>query len=326
MVAIDIIGGGVAGVALAAGLDPKRFEVRLHERAPDRRELATVYGLWPHALRALQMLGVDEQVRACSHPALGAAVSTSAGRSIGRTRAPDDSWLVPRPDLLRVLAEAVPPTVQRFTHAIHDPATLDGDVVVGADGVHSVTRAAAWNRPARRTGAMAFRGVVDGSIEDLVPGQQGLHEFWGRGSLFGISPNTGGRTNWFASTREFRATPEEALEWSRRHFAGFPTPVHTVLKRAEPGHTLVNPIVETPMLRSLVRGRHVLVGDAAHAMSPNLGRGACEALVDAATLAQCLSTLAPADALRAYERRRLVRGQTLRLASGAVRRVALHWP
>jgi 2-polyprenyl-6-methoxyphenol hydroxylase-like FAD-dependent oxidoreductase len=67
----------------------------------------------------------------------------------------------------------------------------------------------------------------------------------------------------------------------------------------------------------------VLIGDAAHAMTPNLGRGACEALVDAVTLAELLNALPVEEALRSYDRRRRLRTQALGLASSALMRVAL---
>lgn len=326
MVTIDIIGGGVAGLALAAGLDPHRFEVRVHERAPERHELGTVYGLWPHVLRSLHDLGLADPVRECARPATGVRVSTSTGRRLGGGTAPADSWLIQRPDLLAVLGRAKPDAVQRFDGAVEDPTTLTGDLVVGADGVHSVTRAAAWGSPGRRTGAMALRGVVDGDIDEFAPGDPWLQEFWGRGSLFGISPNTRGVTNWFASMREFRATKSEVLAWAQHHFAQFPAPVQAVLERVDPERVLLNSIMEAPMLTRYVRGRFVLVGDAAHAMSPNMGRGACEALVDGAILARCLSDFPLDRALREYQRRRWVRSQAVRAASGVVRRIALNWP
>ena len=67
----------------------------------------------------------------------------------------------------------------------------------------------------------------------------------------------------------------------------------------------------------------MLVGDAAHGMTPNLGRGACEALIDAVTLADLLNSSPLPEALRAYNRRRLLRSQALRVASSAMARLAL---
>jgi 2-polyprenyl-6-methoxyphenol hydroxylase-like FAD-dependent oxidoreductase len=72
-----------------------------------------------------------------------------------------------------------------------------------------------------------------------------------------------------------------------------------------------------------VRGRLVLVGDAAHAMTPNLGRGGCEALLDAITLGRLLGELPTAAALSIYDRERVWPSQRLRVASGALMRVAL---
>ena len=78
-----------------------------------------------------------------------------------------------------------------------------------------------------------------------------------------------------------------------------------------------------PYPGSYQRGNAVLVGDAAHGMTPNLGRGACEALIDAVTLADLLNTRPLPEALQAYNRRRLLRSQALRVASSAMARLAL---
>lgn len=322
MITIDIVGGGVAGLALAGALDPARFHVRLHEQDAEAARLGTVFGMWPDAMAALARLGLADRVRAASVPAEGATVFTRTGRRLAHTNGPATGRLIPRPTLLDILAAAVPPEVERVHRRVGDPAGLDGDVVVAADGARSAVRQAVWGTASRPTGTMALRGVVTGAVGAYSPGQRGLHEFWGRGLLFGTSPSVGA-TNWYAAARERTVTPAEGLDWARAAYAGFPPAVRAVLAAADPAHTLVNRVVEAPTLGSLVRGRHVLVGDAAHAMSPNLGRGACESLVDAAVLAEELSTRPPREALRRYNRRRLVPGQAVRVASAAVRRMAL---
>lgn len=88
-----------------------------------------------------------------------------------------------------------------------------------------------------------------------------------------------------------------------------------------PELTLVNEILVSPVPTRLVRDRYVLVGDAAQAMSPSLGRGACEALVDAVALAHELNNRGLEAGLRAYQRRRLLAGQAVKLAASAALRL-----
>lgn len=96
-----------------------------------------------------------------------------------------------------------------------------------------------------------------------------------------------------------------------------------MLGKATPDATLAQRIWTAPNLGSFVRPGAVLAGDAAHGMTPNLGRGACEALVDAVTLAELLNAHPLEDALKAYDRQRALRTQLLRLASSAMAGVAL---
>ncbi|CAH0125622.1 FAD-dependent urate hydroxylase [Arthrobacter sp. Bi26] len=151
-------------------------------------------------------------------------------------------------------------------------------------------------------------------------------EYWGRGQLFGIGPAAAG-TNWYAAFRS-GARPGSldvaaALAETRARYAGYSPGILEVLAAAVPQTSLVQRVWTTPPLCSYVRRRVALVGDAAHAMTPNLGRGACEALVDAVTLAELLNTRPVDEALRAYNRARLLRTQALRAASSGVMRLAL---
>jgi len=216
----------------------------------------------------------------------------------------------------------VPDTVGREQRRVDDVTTLDGDLVVAADGARSVVRTRVWGDEPRDTGVVAIRGVLE-----TPPGSplDQMHEFWGDGMLFGVGPNrlphrTG--TNWYAATRRGEDTPAGALAWAREAYGGFPDLVRATLADADPGRTVVNTILESRPARELVRDRYVLVGDAAHAMSPNLGRGACEAMVDAIVLGEALNEHGPQGA-RHYEKARLRAGQRTRTAATMARRLAL---
>jgi 2-polyprenyl-6-methoxyphenol hydroxylase-like FAD-dependent oxidoreductase len=187
-----------------------------------------------------------------------------------------------------------------------------------------VVRRAFWGKraAAKLTPYLALRGVL---AEPVGPESGG--EYWGRGQLFGITPASGGRTYWYASFRSdlgpAGVDAAEALRRTRERFAGSAPAIRRVLDAAGPESTLAQRIWTVPTLGSFVRPGAVLIGDAAHGMTPNLGRGACEALVDAATLAELLNAQPAAEALRAYNRQRIVRTQLLRVASSAMAGLAL---
>lgn len=326
MEAITIIGGGIAGLALAAGLDPQRFDVTLHEQRPGVPPVETSLAMWPKAQAALAVLGILPEIRAAGTGLGGMALRDNAG----------NSWVSPevrgvlgvsRADLLRILEAAAPPAVRRVAGRVDDvPASgpLAAGLLVGADGVHSVVRSAFWGSraAARLTPYLALRGVLDEPVAEDAGG-----EYWGRGKLFGITPASGGRTYWYASFRSdlgpAGVDAAEALIRTRERFAGSAPAIRRVLEAAEPETTLAQRIWTVPTLGSFVRPGAVLIGDAAHGMTPNLGQGACEALVDAVTLAELLNSQPAAEALRAYNRQRVLRTQLLRVASSAMAGLAL---
>ena len=321
MDALSVVGGGIAGLALAAHVDPRRFQVTIHERREEPPSVETSLAMWPEAQRALQKVGILPAVRAAGSDFGGMALRDGSGNVLLRAGAPGVIG-VSRADLLRLLDAAVPASVLRA----YGPVTsLPGPgPVVGADGVHSIVRRSVWGERARArlSPYLALRGIID---EPVPPGGGG--EYWGRGQLFGITPASRGRTYWYASYRSGLGPGgidvDEALALTRARFAGRADGIDQVLTAATPGETLAQRVWTVPYPGSYRRGNTVLVGDAAHGMMPNLGRGACEALIDAVTLAELLNTRPFPEALQAYNRRRLLRSQALRVASTAMARLAL---
>lgn len=329
---VRILGAGISGLASAIRLAADGHHVELLDENFEVPTVGTALVLFSSARRALDRLGVWEEVRAAAAAPESGTLRTADGRALLTVPA-GDAVLIARSDLVRILFEALPPSVHLVRRRIEDvrPLRRGADLLVGADGVHSLIRRSGWSgRPeARSHGRTVLRGITD-----LAPPE--ISETWGRGWLFGITPLPGKRTNWFACVPEHRTDSRaEDLAHLREVVGGHREEIDTVLAATTVQRTLVHGIHTAPALIP-VRENVVLLGDAAHAMAPNLGHGANTAIQDADALGTSLhqalgGRTAVRDAaqgqvraaLRLYTLRRTLPGQGWRVASDLMMRLAM---
>ncbi|TDD38944.1 FAD-dependent monooxygenase [Saccharopolyspora elongata] len=158
------------------------------------------------------------------------------------------------------------------------------DLVVGADGIGSTTRRSIWGpQPAPRyAGYSTWRMIV----ATRPVGEAA--ETWGRGERFGYSPLPDGRTYCYAMVNAPQSRGGGLTEL-RERFRDWHTPIPALLDGAQEADVLHHDTYELPDLDTYVAGKVALLGDAAHAMTPNLGQGACLALEDAVVLASAVA-------------------------------------
>lgn len=300
---IAVIGAGIAGLVSACSLQRDGHEVTVYEQREHPGADGAGLTLFGNAFDALAAVGLFDVVRNVSS---GAIARMRAGQ-----RAPDGSWLLTLPSTavatLRsvhrvtlydaLVSQLAAGTLRSGTTAfvscngspniLVNGASVEFDLVLVADGVRSKNRERlGLESGLSYAGYTAWRGVTDRSVDiDHAAG-----ETWGRRSIFGIVPLPEDQLYWFGTlTTEAGRIFEDERQAVHDTFGTWHDPIPACLEATPSGNIIRHDIYELAKpLATFTRGRTVLLGDAAHAMTPNLGQGAGQAIEDAVTLALLL--------------------------------------
>ena len=319
---VVIIGAGIGGLAAAVALRRVGVKSLIVERADCIREIGAGLSIWSNAVNALRELGVEARVMESASVIERESVRTPEGRLLAVTEFGDISRnagapciCVHRAVLQQILLEELPPDWVRTgarcvgfndsTAILEDGERIEADVLVGADGISSVIREGLHGaEPPRYAGYTCWRGICRDN--GVLPNRTPLMAA-GAGSQFALLPCGAAQLFWFFT----KNAPQGVTQTKADLLAlcgDWAAPVPDVIKATPEGAIVQNDIVDRLPLRWWGRGPVTLLGDAAHATTPNLGQGACTALEDAVVLAHCLRTVRPAEsALREYERLRIPR-------------------
>lgn len=333
-----VIGGGIGGTCAAIALKRFGIETEVFEAVKEIKPVGAAISIWPNGVKCLNYLGMKEALRelggqmrymAYNDFAEGSTLTRFSMEPLVKSVG-EQPYPVARAELQALLLDTygrsevhfgkrlshVEEAADSVTAWFEDGTSATGDLLIAADGTHSVVRKQVLGyAPERRyAGYVNWNGLVD-IDESIAPADQWT-TFVGEGKRVSLMPVSGNRFYFFFDVplpkglAQDRSTVQQDLQG---YFAGWASPVQKLISMINPETTNRVEIHDIEPFMQLVKGRIALLGDAAHSTTPDIGQGGCAAMEDAVVLATMLQThsLGIEDALLRYQERRAPRVKDL---------------
>ncbi len=325
---VVVIGAGMGGMTSAIALKQAGYRVEVFEAVKELRPVGAAISLWPNGVKCLNRLGLSRRIAR-----LGGAMERLAYRDAHTGDVLTDFSLQPlvdrvgerplpvaRAELQDMLIDAFGREQVRFgarlarladdgervTAVFEDGREATADVLVAADGTHSLAREHVLGEKVERryAGYVNWNGLAPAS-EDFAPATSWT-TYVGEGKRVSLMPVAGDRFYFFFDVPLPKGTScarEKIREELAGHFEGWARPVQNLIARLDPLATNRVEVHDIEPFMTLARGRVALVGDAGHSTTPDLGQGGCQAMEDAIVLADALkaNTLGVEDCLFRYQ-------------------------
>ncbi|MGL5941140.1 MAG: FAD-dependent urate hydroxylase HpxO [Waterburya sp.] len=327
---VIIIGSGMAGLAAGIAMRQVGYEVEIYEKTRKLRPAGAGISLWSNGIKVLNKLGLGKEVAAIGGEMNRMEYRNHQGEILNNVnlmplveQVGQRPYPVSRTDLQQMMLTAfgeadvrmgmrcveVKQDAESATAIFEDGSTATGDVIVGADGIRSVVREYlnGGKVEPRYAGYVNWNGIVEAS-PDLAESDVWVI-YVGEGKRASMMPIGGNRFYFFMGCPKPKGTkvePKDIRAELKSTFEGWAQPVQNLITKLDPEQVNRLEISDIDPLPHLVKGRIALVGDSAHATTPTLGQGGCQAMEDAEVLCRYLITtnIGVEDALKRYETER----------------------
>lgn len=325
-----IIGGGIGGLTTALACQHFQLDYELFETAPVIREVGA--GIWvpPNAMQVMSRLGVADTITQTGKLLASISVGGPDGEAWYSLLAPKviqkfgfGTVAIHRGRLQSILLQALDRkkihTAKKFksfnddrgqvTAFFEDGSSYQGNCLIGADGLRSATRfQLLGEQPLRYSGQTCWRGIVTHALPEKI--KDAMFELWGTrsGQRFAYSQITEREVYYYATL----ATPAGGKDegdiqaFLHKHYDNFGSIASAIIDAIDPATVIRTDLYDLQPMKTWTKGNVALLGDAAHATTPNLGQGAAQAIEDAFVVTSSLKEHANIpEALQLYNKKRL---------------------
>jgi 2-polyprenyl-6-methoxyphenol hydroxylase-like FAD-dependent oxidoreductase len=341
---VDIIGAGIGGLTAAIALEKKGFHPKIYEQAETLKTVGAGIILASNAMQVYKRLGMDEELK--SH---GISLNTmnitndklQVLSKVDLTYFKDkyniQSIAIHRGKLQQVLLNNLKRTEVALDHKLkniikhnngyqldfENGKSINSTLLIGADGMHSKVRTTLFPKSEIRSmNQVCWRGVTKFELPSIYKNQ--LNEAWGKGDRFAFVQFSPDQIYWYAVKSYKESKDEFSGNDLSLYFHKYPSIVQEIIK-ATPANWLHTSIMQDlKPIKNWYNDMSCLIGDAAHATTPNMGQGACQSIEDAYVLADCLSKQNDSTAFKKYQNLRMAKAHQVVNQSWQIGKIS-HW-
>lgn len=326
---IVIIGAGIGGLVTALSLQKSGVRSKIYESKEQNKESGAGIILSINAMKVLARLGVTESIMKQGHVVSEVSLASPNGRILSSNDLTSNNFsqsipsvAIHRKKLHKILAEKLHDGVIEYSKKcvsvddekkvclFDDGEQLHFDLLIGCDGINSIVRTQiGLNQTSRDANQICYRGTL--TIDNTRINKGKFIETWGNGKRFGLVNISEKDVYWYATLSKHRFSEiasNEAKAVLTKEFSDWWGPISEIIRSQEESSILRNDLYDRKPISTWSVENVVLLGDAIHATTPNMGQGAAMAIESAAVLSECLTKIDRlSSALSAYQNHRAAR-------------------
>jgi len=341
---IDIIGAGICGLTTAIALEQKGFNIRIFEQAQKIDPVGAGIILANNAMQIYNKLGLKDSMEAMGNTISKINITDAklkAMSSVSLTsfekKYKAKNIAIHRATLQRILLENlntaqikldhklknVEKTTNGFKLQFENGKKIQSHTLLGADGIHSMVRKCLFPQSRiREANQLCWRGVANYKMPNQY--QNEFNEAWGNGKRIGFGQIAPNKVYWFALKTYKEGVNKYSNDDLKNIFIDFHPMLREIISETETSMIHTAAISDLQLIKHWHLDNVCLIGDAAHATTPNMGQGACQAIEDAHVLSACLDKFETNKAFDKFQRARMQKVQMVVNRSWSLGKVA-HW-
>jgi hypothetical protein len=302
---ISIIGGGIGGLTLGNFLKQHNIDFKIYESAPEIKPVGAGIAMAGNAMQIFNKLGLKEKIENAGTKMHALIITDEKLKTISKTdvlklesKYNVCNIAIHRADLQRILSENISEYIilnkrlsniekkENYHLTFEDKTEVESEIVFGADGVKSLVRNQILKSgKIRNTGQKCWRGIINTEIPEKY--SHNAYEMWGKGKRFGFVKIREDTLYWYALVNERIYFPDIDL---METFKEFHHDILEMISKTSKENIIFNEIIDLKPMEKWSARNLCLIGDAAHATTPNLGQGGCQAVEDAYVIGKLLET------------------------------------